>query len=79
MATTEIANIEGKDDNSGSTTNEILSTDGKNQLINYWTKFQEYLTKINAKVENYKFTIEKTDSGLSLDCYFKATIVPNAS
>ncbi|MFI5419732.1 MAG: hypothetical protein ACHQ1H_02065 [Nitrososphaerales archaeon] len=79
MATTEIANIEGKDDNSGSKTSEILSTDGKNQLIIYWTKFQEYLTKIDAKVENYKFSIEKTDNGLSLDCYFKATIVPIAS
>ena len=79
MATNEITNIEGKDGNQGSTTTEIVSTDGKNQLINYWAKFQEYLTKIDAKVENYKFSIEKTDSGLSLDCYFKATIAPNAS
>jgi hypothetical protein len=51
----------------------------KNQLMTYGSQIQEYLGKIDAKVENYKFSIEKTDSGLSIDCHFRATIQSNES
>ena len=46
----------------------------KNQLVSYGNQIQEYLSSINAKVENYKFSVEKTPSGLAIDCQFKATI-----
>ena len=69
-----------KDDSADSTTNQNQSMDKvKNQLLTYGAKIQEYLTKIDAKVENYKFSIEKTDTGLSIDCHFKATINPNGA
>jgi len=46
----------------------------KSQLVSYGNQIQEYLSSIDAKVENYKFSIEKTPTGLSIDCQFKATI-----
>jgi hypothetical protein len=46
----------------------------KNQLSNYGNQIQEYLKNVNAKVEDYKFSIEKRDNGLSVDIEFKATI-----
>ena len=51
----------------------------KSQLMTYGSQIQEYLEKVDAKVENYKFSIEKTDTGLSIDCHFKATIQPSRS
>jgi hypothetical protein len=32
------------------------------------------LSKVNAKVENFKFGVEKTEAGLTIDAAFKATI-----
>jgi hypothetical protein len=46
----------------------------KSQLMSYGNQIQEYLSSIDAKVENYKFSVEKTPNGLSIDCHFKATI-----
>ncbi len=46
----------------------------RNQLVTYGNQIQEYLSSIDAKVENYKFSVEKTPNGLSIDCEFKATI-----
>jgi len=69
---------EKDDGKSGRTVNLNQSMDNvKNQLITYGNQIQEYLGKIDAKVENYKFSIEKTDGGLSIDCHFKATIQSN--
>ena len=46
----------------------------KTQLSNYGSQIQEYLKNVNATVEDYKFSIEKRDNGLSIDIEFKATI-----
>jgi len=46
----------------------------KHQLMTYGNQIQEYLSNIDAKVENYKFSVEKTENGLSIDCQFKATL-----
>lgn len=47
----------------------------KNQLATYGNQIQEYLRKANAKVDDYKFAIEKKENGgLSIDILFKATI-----
>jgi len=46
----------------------------KSQLSTYGSQIQEYLKNVNAKVDDYKFAIEKKDNGLSVDIEFKATI-----
>jgi hypothetical protein len=68
---------EGKSEHTISLSQSMDSV--KNQLMTYGNQIQEYLGKIDAKVENYKFSVEKTDSGLSIDCHFKATLQANGS
>jgi hypothetical protein len=46
----------------------------RTQLSSYGNQIQEYLKNVNAQVEDYKFSIEKRDNGLSIDIEFKATI-----
>jgi hypothetical protein len=46
----------------------------RSQLLSYAGELQEYLGKVDANVENFKFGVEKTDSGLTIDGAFKATI-----
>ena len=51
------------------------SLDGvRQQLLSYGNQIQEYLTKVDAKVDTYKLSIEKHSDGLSLDFAFRATI-----
>ena len=50
--------------------------DAKAQLVSYGNQIQEYLGEIDAKVETYKFSIEKQDEGLSVDIAFRATVRP---
>lgn len=54
---------------------EDSTTNIKSAMANYGNQIQEYLDKINANVQNYKFTVEKSaNGGLSIDLEFKATI-----
>jgi conjugal transfer/entry exclusion protein len=46
----------------------------KDQLSEYGNQIQQYLKNVNATVEDYKFSIEKRENGLSIDIEFKATI-----
>ncbi len=46
----------------------------RKQLSDYGNQIQEYLKNVNAMVEDYKFSIEKKDNGLSIDVEFKASI-----
>jgi conjugal transfer/entry exclusion protein len=46
----------------------------RNQLTTYGSQIQEYLKNVNANVEDYKFSIEKKENGLSVDIEFKASI-----
>ena len=50
--------------------------DAKAQLVSYGNRIQEYLGEIDAKIETYKFSIEKQDEGLSIDIAFRATVRP---
>ncbi|MGI0080562.1 MAG: hypothetical protein ACRECH_13175 [Nitrososphaerales archaeon] len=47
--------------------------DIKSKLLSYADDIQEYLGKVDAKVENYKFSVEKDGKSL-LDAAFKARI-----
>ena len=50
------------------------SLDGvRQQLLSYGNQIQEYLTKVDAKVDTYKLSIEKHNDGLSLNYAFRAT------
>ena len=48
--------------------------DAKNQLLSFSNQIQDYLNRIHANVEGYKFSIEKTNQGFSIDCKVKATL-----
>jgi hypothetical protein len=50
--------------------------DVRGQLVSYGNQIQEYLGEIDAKVETYKFSIEKQEEGLSVDIAFRATVRP---
>jgi hypothetical protein len=50
----------------------------KQQLISYGNQIQEYLGEIDAKIDTYKFSIEKHDEGLTVDIVFRATVQPKA-
>jgi hypothetical protein len=73
MSRTEMK--EKERDKSKSTVNLGQSLDNvRNQLMIYGNQIREYLGKMDAQVEGYKFSVEKTDGGLLIDCQFKATI-----
>ncbi len=46
----------------------------KDQLVAFGTQIQEYLSKVNANVESYKFSVEKIEDGISVDVAFRATL-----
>jgi len=50
----------------------------KKQLISYGDQIQEYLGKVDAKVDSWKFSIEKQSEGLVVDIAFRATVHPKA-
>jgi len=55
--------------------NDSLDTVRK-QLVTYGDEIQEYLGKVDAKVDAWKFSIEKQNEGLIVDIAFRATIHP---
>jgi hypothetical protein len=55
--------------------NDSLDTVRK-QLVTYGDEIQEYLGKVDAKVDAWKFSIEKQNEGLTVDIAFRATIHP---
>jgi hypothetical protein len=46
----------------------------QNQLQTYGNQIGDYLKTMNANVEDYRFSVEKIDNGLTVDVRFKATI-----
>lgn len=48
--------------------------DARNQLVTYGNQIREYLNSIQADVENYKFSVEKTKDGIAVDVAFRATV-----
>lgn len=58
---------------------EHISIDNvKNQIQSYEHQIREYLSKIDATVDTYKFSVEKHGEGITIDISFKATIQPKA-
>jgi hypothetical protein len=49
-------------------------TNIQSQLQTYGNQIGEYLKTMNANVEDYRFSVEKIDNGLTVDVRFKATI-----
>jgi len=47
----------------------------RSRLTTYGSQIQEFLNGINANVEDYRFSMEKTEGGgLAIDIKFRATI-----
>ncbi|MHB1869125.1 MAG: hypothetical protein ACYCPP_09300 [Nitrososphaerales archaeon] len=51
----------------------------KEQLLTYGSQIQEYLGKVNANIDGYKFSIEKQGDGLLIDIAFRAMVHPRTS
>jgi len=51
----------------------------RNQISSYEHEIREYLDKLDATVEAYKFSVEKHGDGLTIDMSLKATIHSKAS
>jgi hypothetical protein len=63
-----MSNTEKSDD-------DHLSVDGvRHQLLSYENQIKEYLDKLEATVDTYKFSVEKHDEGLTIDIALRATI-----
>ena len=56
-----------------STTSQTLGTI-QDQLATYGAQIQDYLKNMQAEVSDYKFAVEKTESGLDIDVRFKAQV-----
>jgi hypothetical protein len=61
-------------ENEKNSENRISLDDAKNHLASFGNQIQEYLGKIGANIENYKFSIEKTKDGLAVDVAFRAIL-----
>ena len=48
----------------------------RRQLQTYGKEIQEYLSRVEANVEGYKFSVEKHGDGIEVDVEFKALIHP---
>lgn len=51
----------------------------KQQLLAYGSQIQEYLGKVDANIDGYKFSIEKQGDGLLIDIAFRAMVHPRTS
>jgi hypothetical protein len=51
----------------------------RNQVLSYEHQIKEYLNKLDATVDTYKFSVEKHGDGLTVDISLKATIHSKAS
>jgi hypothetical protein len=48
----------------------------KQHISNYSNQVQDYLNKVDAKIDGFKFTLEKHGEELTIDLSFRATIHP---
>jgi hypothetical protein len=70
-------NYEKKMENNEKKPISINLEDARARLASFGTQIQEYLGKADAKIETYKFSVEKTDAGIVVDATFKATLKGN--
>jgi hypothetical protein len=48
----------------------------RHQLVTYGNEIEEYLKRVDANVEGYKFSVEKRGEGIEVEVEFKALIHP---
>ena len=48
--------------------------DIQDQLATYGAQIQDYLKNVRADLSDYKFAVERTKDGLSIDVRFKASV-----
>ena len=53
--------------------------DVRKQLLAYENQIKEYLSKVNANMDSYKFSVEKHGEGIVVDIAMRATIQPKGS
>jgi hypothetical protein len=58
--------------------NESMES-AKEQLLTYGSQIQEYLGKLDANINGYKFSVEKQGDGLLIDIAFSAMVHPRTS
>jgi hypothetical protein len=46
----------------------------RGQIAKYGQQINEYLGKIDANIDTYKFSVEKSAGGMTVDVAFRATI-----
>ena len=51
------------------------SADIRTQLVSYSSQIQQYLQNVEAKIDDYKLSIEKKEDGLAIDCAIKAKVL----
>lgn len=54
----------------------ISIEDIRNQMVTYGSEIQQYLKNVDARVDGYKFSVEKQGDGLEVEVQFKANIHP---
>ncbi len=50
----------------------------RHQILSFGTQIHEYLTRVEANVEDYKFNVQKKGDGVEVEVEFKALIQPKA-
>ena len=48
----------------------------RKEILQFGRRMEDYLNKVEANVESYKFTVEKRADGAELEVEFKALIRP---
>ena len=48
----------------------------RRQMVQFGHEIEQYLGRVEANVEGYKFTVEKRGDGLEVEVNFKALIHP---
>jgi hypothetical protein len=71
-ATTSLAKVTGNIRSSMPT--KLPIEEVRKQLLSYASEIEKYLGNVNAQVDNFKFSVEMGDKGLTIDAAFKATI-----
>ncbi len=52
----------------------ISLEDAKTQLVSFGNQIHQYLGKVDANIETYKFSVEKIQAGIVVDVAFRATL-----
>jgi len=62
---------ENKEENTNASMDAIVS-----HLNSYGNQLRDYLNHVDARVEGYRFAVEKKENGVTIDVSFKAFVGP---